>query len=116
MIDDFPLTPRYFGALAILSSALAFEMFDFVIVSFLLSALAPLWKLTFGQTAIILLAAGVGAMAGSAIAGPLTDRHGRRPLLIVGMTLCPLAAIAIGLIPEGAWIVFALLRLVLGLG
>lgn len=116
MIDDFPLTPRYFGALAILSGALAFEMFDFVIVSFLLSALAPLWKLTFGQTAIILLAAGVGAMAGSAIAGPLTDRHGRRPLLIVGMPLCPLAAIAIGLIPEGAWIVFALLRLVLGLG
>lgn len=116
LVDGAQLTPRYFGVLAILSAALAFEMFDFVIVSFLLSAVAPMWKLTFGQSATILLVAGVGAMIGSAIAGPVADRYGRRGILLVGITLCPLAAAAIGTIPEGDWVGFAILRFVLGIG
>jgi putative MFS transporter len=116
LVDQLTPARRFYTVLGILAAALAFEVFDFFIVGYLVSVIAPAWKLTFGQSAIVLLSAGVGAILGAGAAGPLADRYGRRLMLILGSAIFPLAAAAISFIPEGDWISFALLRLLVGLG
>jgi putative MFS transporter len=115
-MDAAPVSGRYWLVLALISTQLLTEMFDFFIASFLVSALAPLWKLTFGQTAIMLLSAGVGAIVGAVLFGWLADRVGRKPAVLLSCTLCCLAAGSISLIPDGQWIAFALLRFLVGVG
>ena len=41
------------------------DFFDFYVVGFLVAVLAPKWHLTFGQTSVILMSAGVGAIVGA---------------------------------------------------
>ena len=78
--------------------------------------LAPLWHLTFGQTSVMLLSAGVGAIIGSLLWGALADRFGRKRLLVAGVALCALASGAVSLIPDGAWMLFSVLRFFVGFG
>jgi len=52
------------------------DFFDFFVVGFLVSVLAPKWHLTFGQTSIMLMSAGIGAMLGALASGFLADRFG----------------------------------------
>ena len=78
--------------------------------------LAPQWQLTFGQTSVMLLCAGIGSIIAALMWGMLADRFGRKILLVVGIALCGLGAGSVSLIPDGAWTLFALLRLVVGFG
>ena len=48
-----------------------FYFFYFYIVGFLVAVLGPQWNLTFGQSSVILLSAGVGAIVGSLAWGAL---------------------------------------------
>jgi MFS transporter, putative metabolite:H+ symporter len=114
--DKTRLTPRYFAITALLVIQEMFEYFDFFIAGYIVAVLAPLWKLTYGQSALILLNAGVGAIVGSLMAGQLADRWGRKPLLLVGGLLYSLSAGAVALIGEGDWISFAILRFLVGFG
>ncbi len=115
-LDVAPVSGRYWAMLALLVTQLVTEIFDFFVASFLVSAVAPLWKLTFGQTTIILLSAGVGAIVGALGFGWLSDRIGRKPVVILSSTLCCLAAGAIAFTPDRQWLVFALLRFLVGVG
>ena len=68
---------RYWATIALLSIASAVEFFDFYIVGFLAAVIGPLWHLTYGQSAVMLLSAGLGAVVGSLIWGVLADVFGR---------------------------------------
>jgi putative MFS transporter len=92
------------------------DFFDFFVVGFLVSVLAPKWHLTFGQTSIMLMSAGIGAMLGALASGFLADRFGRKPLAVSGVLICGLSSGAIALIPEDGWIFFAILRFFVGFG
>jgi putative MFS transporter len=92
------------------------DFFDFFVVGFLVSVLAPKWHLTFGQTSIMLMSAGIGAMLGALASGFLADRFGRKPLAVTGVLICGLSSGAIALIPEDGWIFFAMLRFFVGFG
>lgn len=115
LVDQAPISNRFRLVYALLSVSLAFELFDFFIVGFLVSVIAPAWELSFGQSAVLLLIASVGAMIGAAAGGLLADRFGRKPILLIGATVYPIAAAAIGLVAEGDWIAFAILRFIVGL-
>ena len=115
-IDAAPVRGRYWAMLTLIVVQLITEIFDFFIASFLVSAVAPSWKLTFGQTTIILLAVGVGAIVGAIGFGGLSDRIGRKPTVIIASTLCCLAAGSIAFIPDRGWMLFALLRFLVGVG
>lgn len=115
-MDVSPVSARYWVVLLLIAAQLLAELFDFFIASFLVSALAPLWKLTFGQTSIMLLSAGVGAIAGAVLFGWLADRIGRKPTIILSCAMCFLAAGSISLIPDGQWLLFALVRFLVGVG
>src|SRR5258708_7431377 len=116
LYDRAPLNPRYWISIALGITTSVFDFFDFFIVGFLVAVLAPQWHLTFGQTSIMLLSAGVGAIFGALAWGALADRFGRKTLLVAGVALCALGAGSISLIPDGAWMLFAALRFVVGFG
>jgi putative MFS transporter len=114
--DGARLDARYWISIALGISTSVFDYFDYYVVGFLVAVLAPQWQLTFGQTSLILLSAGVGAILGSLAWGALADRFGRKALLVAGVTLCALSAGSVSLIPDGAWVTFATLRFFVGFG
>ena len=84
LYDKAPLNARYWISMALAVMTSIFDFFDFFIVGFLVAVLAPQWQLTFGQTSIMLLSAGVGAIVGALAWGALSDRWGRKTLLVAG--------------------------------
>src|SRR5581483_3785503 len=116
LYDRAPLNARYWLTITLGMFSSVFDYFDYYIVGFLVAVLAPQWHLTFGQTSIMLLSAGVGAIIGSLIWGALADRFGRKVLLVAGVSVCALSSGAVSMVPDGAWIVFAILRFFVGFG
>ena len=110
------LTPRYWATFGLITLQLVCEIFDFFIVGFIVSAVAPSWKLSFGQTTIMLLAAGVGSIIGALTLGWVADRIGRKKVVVAGALVCAVGAGALALVPEGAWQLFALIRVLVGIG
>jgi putative MFS transporter len=116
LYDRAPIGPRYWISMTLVVLTSVFDFFDFYIVGFLVAVLGPQWNLTFGQTSIMLLSAGVGAIVGALAWGALSDRFGRKRLLVTAVVLCGLAAGSVSFIPDGAWMLFATLRFVVGFG
>ena len=116
MFDSAPVTPRFWTTVGLVYLQAAFEFFDYFLVGYLVAVLAVPWHLTYGQSAIMLLSAGIGAIVGSALWGRLTDIFGRRRLLLAGAFLYPAAAGLLAFTPDGAWITFSTLRFFVGMG
>ena len=92
------------------------DLFDFFLIAFIVPDLADEWDLTFGEAAVMLLSAGVGAIAGAIIWGRAGDRLGRRRPLMAGIIMFSLATGALALAPDGGWWYIAILRLFVGAG
>jgi len=96
--------------------AATLEFFDYYVVAFVLAFITKPWHLTFGVSAVILLSAGVGGIAGAFIWGILADRFGRRPTFIATIFTFSAASVLLALTPKGAWVYLSVLRLVIGFG
>lgn len=116
LFDSVSLNRRYWVAIGLLSLILAVDFFDFFIVGFLVAVLAPKWGLTFGQSSIILLSAGVGAIVGALFWGSVADAYGRKKSLICGTMLCAVCSGSVALLADGNWIGLAALRFGVGVG
>ena len=116
LYDDAPLNGRYWVNFAIASGVLLLDFFDFFLIAFVMSAIGPEWHLTYGQGAIILYGAGVGAIVGSLVSGALGDVFGRKQLTVIGTFICGISAGCIGFLPGGAWMGLAALRFLVGFG
>ena len=92
------------------------EFFDYFLIGFVVAFIAGPWKLTFGQSAIILLASGFGAIFGAVFYGWLADKIGRRKTFILTVANFSLATGALALTPEGAWVFLAIFRFIIGFG
>src|SRR3984893_17283381 len=115
-IEKSNLTPRYYVTIGLLVLQEMFEFYDFFLVVYLVSVLATGWHLTYGQSAMMLLSSGVGAIAGSLIGGQIADTIGRKQIIWGGGVIFSLGAAGCALIPDGAWILFSVLRFVVGFG
>ncbi|HEY5412871.1 MAG TPA: MFS transporter [Caulobacteraceae bacterium] len=111
-----PLDSRYWVTFSLITLQLICEIFDFFIVGFIVAAVAPGWALTFGQTTIMLLAAGLGSIFGALGLGRVADRIGRKRVMVIGALLCATGAGSLALVPERGWMLFALIRFVVGVG
>ncbi len=116
MFDNAPLNARYWTTFAVMSGVLVLDFFDFFLIAFVMSVIGPEWKLTYGQGALILYGAGVGAICGSLISGSLGDVFGRKLQTVLGTLICGVCAGCIGLLPTGAWVGLAVLRFLVGFG
>src|ERR1700733_13933683 len=115
-IEKSNLTPRYYLTIGLFVLQEMFEFYDFFLVGYLVSVLAPSWHLTYGQSAMMLLSSGVGAIVGSLVGGMLADAFGRKVMVWGGGLIFSLGAAGCALIPDGAWILFSILRFVVGFG
>ncbi len=116
LYDSAQMSKRFWATVVMVYAQAAFEFFDYFLVGYLVAVLAQPWHLTYGQSSIMLLSAGIGAIIGSTVWGRLADVFGRRRLLLAAAFLYPLAAGLLAVIPDGAWITFSVLRFFVGMG
>ncbi len=89
-------------AAAIIGDAL--EFFDYFLIGFVLAFLIGPWKLTFGQSAIVLMSSGIGAIIGAFVWGWLADRIGRRKVFIGTVLNFSIATGLLYFTPDNGWI------------
>jgi len=93
------------------------DFFDFFLIGYVLAFLVRSWHLTFGQSAMILLAAGIGAVFGALFWGWMADRIGRRKVFIATALNFSFATGIMALTPtHGGWLFLTVLRFFVGFG
>ncbi|MCE0763897.1 aromatic acid/H+ symport family MFS transporter [Pseudonocardia kujensis] len=97
-------------------SAVALEGFDLVVLGVVLPVLLrdPSWGLNPASASLISVVGLVGVMVGALAAGPLTDRFGRRTMLLVTVTSFSVLTLLCAFAPGP--VLFGLLRFLAGLG
>jgi MFS transporter, putative metabolite:H+ symporter len=116
VFDQAPLNRRYWTIFGLLALGSVLDFFDFFIVGYLVAQLGPQWHLTYGQSSVMLLAAGLGAIVSALTWGALSDAFGRKRQLVSGYLICACGAGLIALVPDGNWQLFAVLRFAVGFG
>ncbi len=101
-------------AAAIIGDAL--EFFDYFLIGFVLAFLIGPWKLTFGQSATVLMSSGIGAILGAYIWGWLADKIGRRKVFIGTVLNFSLATGLLYFTPDNGWIYLTIMRFFVGFG
>ena len=94
----------------------ALEFFDYFLIGFVLAFLIGPWKLTFGQSATVLMSSGIGAIIGAYAWGWLADRIGRRKVFIGTVLNFSIATGLLYFTPDNGWIYLTVLRFFVGTG
>ena len=92
------------------------EFFDYYLIAFVLAFIVKPWALTGGESAIILLSSGVGAIMGSAIWGRIADVYGRRKVFILTVLNFSIASGVLAFTPDHGWIYLSVFRFFVGFG
>jgi MFS transporter, putative metabolite:H+ symporter len=92
------------------------EFFDYFLIGYVVAFIAGPWKLTFGQSAVILLASGFGAMFGAVFYGWLADKIGRRKVFLITVINFSAATGILTFTPDYAWLFLAVFRFFIGFG
>src|SRR5271169_6165555 len=93
------------------------DFFDFFLIGYVLVFIVTQWKLTFIQSGVILLAAGVGSIPGAFFWGWMADRIGRRKVFLATVLNFSLATGLMAASPdEYGWLFLAFCRMLVGIG
>jgi putative MFS transporter len=92
------------------------DFFDYFLIGYVLAFIVGDWKLTYGESAMILLAAGVGAVPGALFWGWVADKIGRRKAFIGTALNFSIATGIMALTPERDWIFLTVFRFFVGFG
>jgi MFS transporter, putative metabolite:H+ symporter len=92
------------------------EFFDYFLIGFVLAFIVGPWNLTYGQSALILLSSGIGAIVGALFWGWLADRIGRRKVFIATVLNFSIATGFLAFTPEHGWVFLTLFRFFTGFG
>ena len=92
------------------------EFFDYFLIGFVLAFIIKPWGLTFGQSAIILLSSGVGAIFGAFIWGRIADVLGRRRVFVGTVINFSIATGILAFTPDHGWIFLSIFRFFVGFG
>ena len=76
------------------------DFFDYYLIGFVLAFIVGPWHLTYGQSAIVLLSSGVGAIPGAMFWGWMADKIGRRKVFIYTILNFSLATGVLALTPD----------------
>jgi MFS transporter, putative metabolite:H+ symporter len=93
------------------------DFFDFYLIGYVLAFIVGPWKLTFGQSAMVLLSAGMGAIPGAFFWGWMADKVGRRKVFILTALNFSIPTGLMALTPDaGGWIYLTICRFLVGFG
>jgi len=97
------------------------DFFDFFLIGYVLAFIVGSWQLTFGQSAMILLASGLGAVPGAFFWGWMADRLGRRRIFMATALNVALATGIMAFTPDQdawvpGWLFLAFFRFFVGFG
>lgn len=92
------------------------EFFDYFLIGFVLAFVVKPWQLTFGQSAIILLSSGIGAILGAFVWGRLADVFGRRAVFIATVVNFSVATGILAFTPDHGWLFLSFFRFFVGFG
>jgi putative MFS transporter len=92
------------------------EFFDYFLIAFVLAFIIKPWQLTGGQSAIILLSSGVGAILGAFIWGRIADVYGRRQVFILTVLNFSIASGLLYFTPDNGWVYLSVMRFFVGFG
>jgi putative MFS transporter len=93
------------------------DFFDFFLIGYVLAFIVGAWHLSYIESGVILLAAGVGAIPGAFFWGWMADRIGRRKVFIATALNFSLATGAMAFTPDQyGWLILAFFRLLVGVG
>ncbi len=114
VLDSAPLGPLHWRTWAISAMGIFLDGLDLFVIGMALPLIIREFSPSSYQVGLIGAAAVIGAVAGAAIGGPLTDRFGRKKIYLVNT----LVFVALSLLSAGARSVTALiaLRFLLGVG
>jgi putative MFS transporter len=110
------LTGNQLRLLAVTIICNLLEFYDLFLVGFVLAFVAGPWKLTYGQSAMMLLSSGVGAIFGAGVWGWLADAIGRRKVLMATVVNFSIASGILALTPDQGWIFLTVFRFFVGFG
>ena len=113
-LDRVPVTGRHVLWIIVLGGAYFIEIFDNVAFSLLAPAVRAEFSLGIEQVGLIISSVFVGALLGSLVGGRLSDRIGRRPVLIAACLVFSLGSLLSA--SAASWEVLALSRVVTGFG
>ncbi|MFV0252036.1 MAG: MFS transporter [Beutenbergiaceae bacterium] len=120
LLDQHHKLSRRQMTLAIIAAwAVCLEFLDYFLIGFILTFVAGPWELNFGQSSVILLSSGVGAILGALFFGRLADRIGRRRVFLMTIMVFTAATAALALTPDSiefGWIYLVTFRVVIGFG
>ena len=97
------------------------DFFDFFLIGYVLAFIVGPWHLTFGQSAIVLVSSGLGAVPGAFFWGWMGDRTGRRTVFMATAVNVALATGAMAFTPGpdgwiAGWVFLAFFRFFVGFG
>ena len=92
------------------------DFFDFFLIGYVLAFIVGPWKLTYGESATVLLSAGLGAVPGAFFWGWMADKVGRRKVFILTALNFSVPTGLMALTPDGGWIYLSLCRFLVGFG
>lgn len=113
-IDRVPTTRRHLVWISILGLAYFIEIFDNISFSFVAPSVRADLGLDLSEVGLVISAVFVGALIGAVLGGRLSDRFGRRPVLIVSCIVFSIGSLISAVSPT--WEILALSRVVTGLG
>jgi putative MFS transporter len=81
------------------------DFFDFFLIGYVLAFILKEWHLTYGQSAIILISAGLGAVPGAFFWGWMGDRIGRRTVFMLTALNVAIATGIMYFTPDQNWLI-----------
>lgn len=117
-IDSSPLTRNQKSLISLAVVGNISEFFDMFLIGFAVAVLLrdPEWHLQGHEAGIILAMSGLGTVIGSIGWGRLADKIGRKASFSWCVLLFTLFTFACVFTPPGAWILLAVLRVLVGIG
>lgn len=116
LLANAKLNKHHFRILGTTIISFLLEMFDFFIMGFVLAFILGPWKLSYGESSLILLSAGVGTMLGAFACGIWADRWGRRNVMIGSIMVFSIFSGFMFFTPEGMWEYVTVFRTLVGFG
>ncbi len=87
LVDSAPISRLQVRVLIVCILANMAEGYDLLSMSLAVVPLADVWGLTGTQTGLLLAMGPVGMIFGAMVLAPLSDRFGRRPMLITSLAV-----------------------------